>query len=48
VIENQNYPEDIEGLWTFFYYSYSVQEKKSVGYVKYGNGDPTKVAMSVT
>ena len=35
-IKNINYPDDIEGLWTYFYYSYSVSEKKAVALVKYG------------
>ena len=34
VISNINYP-DIEGLWTYVYYSYS--DSKAVGFIKYGN-----------
>jgi hypothetical protein len=48
VIENQNHPDDIEGLWTFFYYSYSVSNRLAVGFVKYGNGESKKISMSVT
>lgn len=29
MIQNVNYPEDIEGLWTYVYYSYSVEENKA-------------------
>ena len=28
--------EDIEGVWSFVYYSYSTQYKKAVGYIKIG------------
>lgn len=28
---------DIEGVWTYVYYSYSAEKEKAVGYVKYGN-----------
>ena len=32
-----NYPDDIEGVWTYLYYSYSVKAKSSIGFIKYGN-----------
>ena len=36
-IKNNNYPEDIEGVWTYVYYSYSDDKNKAVGFIKYGN-----------
>jgi len=48
VVKNINYPADIEGLWTYFYYSYSVAEKKAVAFVKYGDGEPLSAEHSVT
>lgn len=36
-IENINFPADIEGLWTYVYYSYSSDENKAVAHIKYGN-----------
>ena len=36
---NNNFPEDIEGLWTYVYYSYSEQAKKAIGLIKYGKGE---------
>jgi len=35
-VQNINYPGDIEGLWTYLYFSYSFDEKKAVGFVRYG------------
>ena len=32
-----NTPDDIEGIWTYIYYSYSVEAKKAVGFLKFGN-----------
>jgi hypothetical protein len=37
--QNVNYPDDIEGLWTYLYYSYSVNVKRCVGFIKYGTAD---------
>ena len=33
-------PADIEGVWTYFYYSYSATELKAVGIVKFGESEP--------
>ena len=38
-IINNNYPTDIEGLWTFLYYSYSFDDGEAIGLIKYGNKD---------
>lgn len=35
-VQNVNYPADIDGLWTFVYYSYSAKEKKAIGFIKFG------------
>lgn len=37
MIQNVNYPEDIEGLWTYVYYSYSAEEGKAQGFIKFGD-----------
>lgn len=39
VIKNINFPEDIEGLWTYIYYSYSEDKSKAVALIKYGGAD---------
>lgn len=40
LVSNVNYG-DIEGVWTYVYYSYSRDARRAVGFVKYGeNGDP--------
>jgi hypothetical protein len=31
-----NYPADIEGLWTYVYYSYSLDDRKAVAFIKFG------------
>lgn len=38
LVANINYG-DIEGLWTFIYYSYDLHEQKAVGLIKYDNDD---------
>jgi len=40
---NINYPDDIEGLWTYVYYSHNRVAKRSVGFIKYGNADPQRI-----
>jgi hypothetical protein len=37
---NVDYPADIEGLWTYVYYSFSVEENQAVGFIKYGDAEP--------
>jgi hypothetical protein len=46
VITNVNYG-DIEGVWTYVYYSYSVDAKRAVGFVKYANQSPKRIEMGV-
>ena len=29
-------PDDIDGIWTYLYFSYSHKEKQTVGFIKYG------------
>jgi len=48
VVKNINYPNDIEGLWTYIYYSYSVVEKKATAFIKYGLTDPVNIDHAVT
>jgi len=38
--QNQAFPEDIEGLWTYVYYSHGRNQKRSVGFIKYGEAQP--------
>ncbi|CAD8155329.1 unnamed protein product [Paramecium pentaurelia] len=43
-----NYPEDFDGIWTYIYYSYSVEKKKAVAFIKFGSGDLIKVIHQVS
>ncbi|CAD8162366.1 unnamed protein product [Paramecium octaurelia] len=48
---NQNLNEqikydDIEGVWTYFHFSYSSTFKKAVGFVKYSDQEPQSVAIN--
>ena len=36
--QNIGFPEDIEGLWTYHYFSYSRNLKRSVAFWKFGEG----------
>jgi len=38
--QNVNYPDDIEGVWTFLYYSHSKVYKRSVGFIKFADAAP--------
>jgi hypothetical protein len=33
MIQNIDYPADIEGLWTFVYYSYNRADKQAVAFI---------------
>lgn len=46
MIRNINYPADIEGLWTHFYFSYS-NTGKAVAIVKFGDLDPVSAEFPV-
>lgn len=48
MVQNVNFPEDIEGLWTFVYYSYSADENKAVAFIKYGDGDIQSITHKTT
>jgi hypothetical protein len=48
VIQNIEYPEDIEGVWTFIYYSYSDDVNEAVGIIKYGSAAPKAITHKVT
>ena len=39
---------DIEGVWTYIYYSYSVPLKRAVGFVKYATDEPKRIQFDVT
>lgn len=43
VIKNVNYPDNLDGVWTYIYYSYSAEKKKAVAYIKFGDSDIQKV-----
>jgi hypothetical protein len=47
VVTNVNYG-DIEGVWTYIYYSHSIPIKRVVGFVKYGTDQPQRIQMDVT
>ena len=40
--------EDIEGVWTYVYFSYSGKLNQAVGFIKYGDGEVKKVDFQVT
>lgn len=42
MIQNIDYPADIEGLWTYIYYSYSTDKNRAVGFIKFGSDDAIK------
>lgn len=42
IIQNTNFG-DIEGVWTFIYYSYSVQQKRAVGFFVEGDKAPQRI-----
>jgi hypothetical protein len=39
---------DIEGVWTYVYFSYSGKLNQAVGFIKYGTEEVKKVEFSVT
>lgn len=39
MIKNIDYPADIEGVWTYVYYSYSTKENSAVAFIKYGDSE---------
>jgi len=41
-IQNVNYG-DIEGVWTYIYYSYSVTAKRAVAFVRYTDDAPQRI-----
>jgi hypothetical protein len=43
VIKNVDHPADIEGVWTYVYYSYSTKENNAIAFIKFGDGDFTQV-----
>jgi len=48
VIQNIDYPADIEGVWTYIYYSYSDDKSRALGFIKYGNADFKSIRHDVT
>lgn len=48
MIQNNNFPDDIEGLWTYIYYSYNAELNKAVGFIKYGSQDFQRVVHETT
>lgn len=42
---NQNLPfvGDIEGIWTYLYFSYSAANKKVVAWLQFGDAEPSRV-----
>lgn len=41
VIKNVNF-DDIEGVWTYVYYSYSMKQQRAVGFIKYTNEEKVR------
>jgi hypothetical protein len=46
--KNIDYPADIEGVWTYVYYSYSKPGSKAVGIIQYGQSEPQRIQHDVT
>ena len=42
IVHNIDHPVDIEGLWTFIYYSHNLYKKESVAMIKFGEGKVIK------
>lgn len=40
--------EDIEGVWTYVYFSYTAKLNLAVGFIKYGTGEIKRIDFSVT
>lgn len=40
---NVDSPSDIEGLWTYLYYSHSKILRRTVGFIKFGEAAPVRV-----
>ena len=40
--KNMNYPDDIEGVWSFIYFSHHLDKGLSVGMIKIGSGKIAK------
>jgi hypothetical protein len=47
VYQNIPYPADIEGLWTFLYFSFSKQVNRAVGFIKYDGSEPKRIQFDV-
>jgi hypothetical protein len=39
---------DIEGVWTYVYYSYSVTLKRAVAFIKYATDEAKRIQFDVT
>jgi hypothetical protein len=39
---------DIEGVWSYVYFSYSSKVNQAVGFIKYGTSDVQRVEIAVT
>jgi hypothetical protein len=44
---NIGYPDDIEGVWSYLYYSHGKAAKRSVGFIKYGDAAPQRIQHDV-
>jgi hypothetical protein len=42
--QNIGFPEDIEGVWSFLYFSHSKATKRTTAIIKYGTQNPQRVA----
>lgn len=42
-VRNVNHPADIEGLWTFIYFSHSLNDKQTAIFARFGNEKLIKV-----
>jgi hypothetical protein len=46
--QNIGFPEDIEALWTYVYFSHSRTAKRTTAFIKYGDAAPQRVAWDLT
>ena len=46
--QNNNFPDDIEGVWTYLYYSHGRNQKRTVGFIKYGDAAQQRIQFDVT
>jgi uncharacterized iron-regulated membrane protein len=46
--QNIAFPEDIEAVWTYLYFSHSKVAKRTVAFIKYGEAGPQRIAWDLS